>query len=185
MVSPILLTRTHLERALTPEQARTTAIIRVALLLGVLFFFLVLIFLFGSSTPDDGSMPDTSLMDLLSVIHLVFTISAATLAFVLAHMQLKKQRLFGNTNVTTPEQAADLAITLFRTSTLLLMAPLEAAAFFGGAICMIGIQNGTMDLYPMYWLNAGSACLMVLVGLITFPTRERTLSTLESAFIES
>ncbi len=183
MASPVIFTRTHLEKALTPEQLRITAIIRIALMLGVSFFYLAIYIVYSLRAPDNYSQPDTSLMDILSIAHAAFGIAAAVAAFTLSNFQLRRERLPLQADPQTPDQAAAIAIGLHRISTLFLMAPLEGAAFFGAAICMVCVQNGTMELYPIYWLNAASAIFMVLVGIITFPTRERVLSTLESAFV--
>ena len=133
--------------------------------------------------PDGFSKQDTSLMDVLSVAHAVFTLVAATTAFYLSSLQLRPERLTEQPDIQTSEEAALYAVGLYRTSSLLLMVPIEGASFFGAVICMIGVQNGTIEYYPMYWLNAASAVLLILVGILTFPTRERILETLESAFM--
>jgi hypothetical protein len=185
MTSTVTFTRTHLKQALTAEQLRVTAIIRIALMLGVSLFYLAIYVVFSLRMPDNHSRPDTSFMDILSVAHALFGIGAITAALLLSRRQLHKERLSEESNPQTPEQTADIAIGLHRVSTLLLMAPLEGTAFFGAAICMIGVQNGTMELYPTYWLNSASAIFLILVGLLTFPTRERVLATLESAFMQS
>ena len=59
-----------------------------------------------------------------------------------------------------------------------------AAPFVGGAVYTIGAMNGTMHLHPVYRLNAASAVLIMMVGVMTFPTRARTLQALESAFTQ-
>ena len=174
------LTRTHLEQALTPEQLRTTTIIRIALMMGVLFFYFAIFMIYSTRTPESLNEPDLELMNVLSLVHVVMAISVTMAAFFISELQLKKNLL---SEETDPAQAAAKAIALHRTSTLLFMAPIEGAAFFGGTICIIGVTSGTMDLEPLYWLNAGSATLLFIVGMATFPTRERVLTTLEDAFV--
>jgi hypothetical protein len=177
------LGRVHLEQALTAKQLRVIVIIRIALILGISFYYIVVLLLYSMFVPDAFSKQDTSLMDVLSVAHAVFTLVATTIAFYLSSLQLRPERLTEHSNIQTPEEAAFFAVGLYRASSLILMAPIEGASFFGAVICMIGVQNGTAEFFPMYWLNAASAVLLILVGIMTFPTRERVLKTLESAFV--
>jgi hypothetical protein len=184
MTSSVNFTRTHLEQALTAEQLRGIVIIRIALMLGISFYYFVVLLLYSMFNPEGFSKQDMSLMNMLSAAHAVFTLAAAAIAFYLSILQLRHGRLTEQSNIQTPEEAALYAVGLYRTSSIILMAPIEGASFFGAVICMIGVQNGTIEFYPMYWLNAASAVLLVLVGIMTFPTRERVLETLESAFVQ-
>jgi hypothetical protein len=174
----------HFEKVLTVKQLRVFAIIRIALMLGILVYYFAVILLYSMFIPDGFSEQDTSLMNVLSIAHAVFTFIAAAIAFYLSNLQLRPERLAEKSGVRTPEEAALYALGLYQTSSVLLMAPIEAASFFGGVICMIGVQNGTIGYFPMYWMNAGSAVLLILVGIMTFPTRERVLNTLETAFVQ-
>jgi len=178
------LNRIHLEQALTTEQLRVIVIIRIALMLGISLYYFVVFLLYSMFNPDAFSKQDTSLMDVLSIAHAVFTLVATTIAFYLSSLQLRPERLTEQPDIQTSEEAALYAVGLYRTSSLLLMVPIEGASFFGAVICMIGVQNGTIEFYPMYWLNAASAVLLFLVGIMTFPTRERVLEMLESAFVQ-
>ena len=135
-------------------------------------------------TPEGFSKQDMSLMNVLSVAHAVFTVVTATTAFYLSSLQLRPERITEKSNFQTSEEAALFAVGLYRTSSIIIMAPIEGASFFGAVICLIGIQNGTLEFYPMYWLNAASSVLLILIGIMTFPTRERVLETLESAFVQ-
>jgi len=96
-------------------------------------------------------------MNVLSITHALFTLMTAATGFYLSNLQLRSERLTEQPDIQTPEAAALFAVGLYRTSSLLLMAPIEGAAFFGAVICMIGVQNGIIDFYPMYWMNAASA----------------------------
>jgi hypothetical protein len=178
------VTRTHLEQALTAEQLRITMIIRIVLMLGISFFYFVILLLYFLRKPDTLSQPDVSLMNMLSVIHAMITVVLTATAFFISKLPLRPERLAGPPASLTPEEMALQAVGLHRVSSLLLMAPIEGAAFIGAAICMIGVQNGTMALYPIYWLNAASAVLFVLVGIMTFPMRERVIEILESSFVQ-
>ena len=177
--------RIYLEQALTAKQLRVIVIIRIALMLGIAFYYFVVLLLYSVFNPDGFSKQDKLLMDVISVAHAVFMLVATTIAFYLSNLQMRPERLTEQSNIQTPEDAALFAVGLYRASSLILMAPIEAASFFGVVICMIGVRNGTIEFYPIYWLNAASAVLLILVGIITFPTRERVLDTLEFAFVRS
>ncbi len=184
MINLVPFTRTHLEQALTKEELRVTLIIRIALMLGICFFYFVVLLIYFMRTTNSYSQPDTSLMNTLSIIHIVFMAAMTAVAFSISRLPLRPERLAGQNTLQSSKEACLNAVNLYRVSSLLLMAPIEAAAFLGAAICMTGIQNGTMELYPIYWLNVLSAVLFILIGIITFPTRDRILETLESAFIQ-
>jgi hypothetical protein len=176
--------RIDLEQALTAKQLRPIVIIRIAFMLVISFYYLVVLLLYSMFIPAGFSTQDTSFMVVLSVAHVVFTLVSTATAFYLSSLQLRPERLTEKSDIQTPEEAALYAVGLYRVSSLLLMAPIEGASFFGAVICMIGIQNGTIQFYPMYWLNAASAVLVILVGIMTFPTRDRILEKLESAFVQ-
>ena len=152
-------------------------------MLGISFYYFVVLLLYSLFNPDAFSKQDASLMDVLSITHAVFTLAATIIAFYLSNLQLRPERLSKQSYILTPDDTALIAVGLYRASSLILMVPIEGASFFGAVICMIGVKNGTIEFYPMYWLNAASAVLLFLVGIMTFPTRERVLSTLESAFV--
>jgi hypothetical protein len=151
---------------------------------GISFYYFIVLLLYSLFNPDGFSKQDMSFMNVLSATHTVFTLVATATAFYLSSLQLRPERLTEQSNIQTPEEAALYAVGLYRKSSLLLMVPIEGASFFGAVICMIGVQNGTIEFYPMYWLNAASAVLLIMVGIMTFPTRERILETLESAFVK-
>jgi hypothetical protein len=175
--------RIHLEQALTAKQLRVIVIIRIGLMLGISFYYFVVLLLYSMFNPGAFSKQDTSLMDVLSIAHFIFTLVATAIAFYLSSLQLRPERLTEQSDIQTPEEAALYAVGLYRASSLLRMAPIEGASFFGAVICMIGVMNGTIGFYPMYWLNSASAILLILIGIMTFPTRERILEKLESAFV--
>ncbi|MBN1398614.1 MAG: hypothetical protein JXA06_11330 [Bacteroidetes bacterium] len=180
---PPALNRMHLEQALKPEDIRTLSIIRIALIFGAVFYLLVVILLYSIGNPDNQNNPDTEFLDILSIIHLVIAFILITTAFLLSKLVLSKGRLFQQSAAQTSEQLALQAVNLYRTSTLLLIAPIEMAAWFGITFCLIGVTNGTIALYPIYWLNTISTLLLVLIGMATFPTRERALAAMETAFV--
>ncbi|MBN1396792.1 MAG: hypothetical protein JXA06_02060 [Bacteroidetes bacterium] len=176
------LTRDHFNQALTARQLCEIIIIRIALMLGMILYFSVVVFLYNIFIPDGFSEQDVQLMNVLSIGHTLLTLTAAPLAFYLSNLQLRRECLSEQTYIKTPEEAASYSVGLYRKSSIILMTPIAAAAFFGAVTCMIGVQNGTIEFYPLYWLNAASAVLLIMTGIAAFPTREKALKALESAF---
>jgi len=177
------LARTHLEHALTDENLRTTIIIRIALMLGIVFFYSAVLLIYALPLHRRAGMLDQETLTLLSMVHVVFAAGAVFVAFFLSQRILRKDLLEKACSGKTPEDAAQVLLSLHRASTIVMMAPLEGGAFFGGVICMLAVTNGILAEYPLYWLNALSGIVVVMVGMITFPTRERILARLEAAMM--
>jgi hypothetical protein len=176
------LNRLHLEKALTTKQFRAIIIIRIGLMLGIAIYCSIVILLYFVYRPGAFSTQDILLMDLLATGNAVFTVIMAGIAIYLSKLQFRPERLAGRADFQSPEEAAIFAVGLYRASSVMLMAPIEGAAFVGAVVCMVGVQNGTIEYYPMYWFNTASALLVIVIGLMTFPTRERILDKLEFSF---
>ena len=183
MTAHPLLTRTHFENALTPTELRATKIVRIALMSGILPFYFVIILLYTQNNHAAVIQYDHSLLDTLSMIHACFALFAMGAAFYLPKIQMRKEYLSRITDGLSVEQIAAKAVQLHRAGTVIMMAPIEAASFFGGAICMIGVVDGTISNSSEYWFNALSAVLLLGIGMLTFPTREKILAALENAFL--
>ncbi len=174
-------TRFDIEKALTNQQIQTMIIIRIALMMGVIFFYGAVFLIY--STQENAAAPtiETSVMDILSLVHAVFTFSAFFASTFISNLMLNKNKI----TESTPEFAALQAINLFRTSSIVQIAIIEAAAMFGAIICLIAAQNGILHTFPSYWVNAGSAVLMIAVGLKSFPTKEYVVTTCENIFLKT
>ncbi|RPI06198.1 MAG: hypothetical protein EHM64_03720, partial [Ignavibacteriae bacterium] len=147
MSIPFQLTRTHVEQALTAQKLLVLMIIRIGLMSGILIFYFVIVLMTFMFIPDGYSQQALSLMDLLSTVHALFFLAAAAIAFFLSSFQVRPERLEGRADIQSPEKAADAAVELYQMSSIVLVAPLEAASFFGAVVCMIGVQNGTIGTY--------------------------------------
>jgi hypothetical protein len=175
------IARTHLEHALTEEQLRTTVIIRIALMLGIVFFYSAVLMIYALPPRRHPGLLDAEILTFLSMAHAAFAAGGAVIAFFLSKRMLRSDALAEACSGKTPEEAALFLIGRYRAASVSMMAPLEGGAFFGGVICMLAVTQGVMSENPVYWLNALSAVVLVLVGVLTFPTRERILVRLESA----
>ncbi|MCX6137861.1 MAG: hypothetical protein NTV54_10240 [Ignavibacteriales bacterium] len=177
------LARTHLEHALTEGSLRTTIIIRIALMLGIVFFYSAVVLIYALPLHKHSGALNEEALTLLSMVHAVFAAGAVFVALFLSQRVLRKDLLEKACSGKTPEEAAQLIINLHRVSTIVMIVPLEGGAFFGGVICMLAVTQGMMSENPLYWLNAWSAAVLVLAGVLTFPTRERILARLEGAMM--
>lgn len=172
------LTRSDIENAVTPEYVRLSGILRIALVSGVTLFYLVIIVLSSQGILADDDAADISGVNTLSMIHGVVMLGAVAVAVLLSKRMLRKERLNGSDLPSTIDQA----LQLYRTSSILLIAPMEGGALFGGVVILMAAQSGLLESHPVYWINALSAVLLLLVGLLTFPTRERIVDALVEAF---
>ena len=184
MPEPYYLTRTDLERELTPEQVRPIVIIRIALMAGVMFFILIITALYVSR----GSAVSPEKIDLvntLSIANAFFFIIEFPLSYLLSGRVLSRGNFEKTGKHQNSDEAARTAITLYRISSLISMALLEGASFFSIIVCATAIMNGIMDLNSLYWLNALPVIVFVIIGSITFPTRDRILETIERRLLQN
>lgn len=167
------ISRTELTNSITPEYVRTMGVLRIALLGGVTMFYVVIAVISSQGALKSGDAADVAQINLLSMIHGAIALVAVGLGLVISKSMLRKERI----TETEPSAVIGQALALYRTSTILLIAPIEGAALFGAVVVLLAGQGGLLDTDPGYWLNAGSAVLLLLIGLATFPTRERIVNT--------
>jgi hypothetical protein len=176
-------TRADLESVITPEYLRITRILHAALVSGpALFGAGLLAFFFSAGQPLTPDLRAVQTMDRLSVAHVGFTIVAYLLAPLLFGRTMNRTRLDPGQENSTPNGLALQALMLLRTAIIVRLAVLQGAAFFGLAVCMIGVTGGVLYAAPMLWLNLGSTALLIVFGVLTFPTRDGLLDILESSF---
>ena len=97
------LSRVQLEQALTAKQLRVIVIIRIALMLGISFYYFVVLQLYSLFNSDAFSTQDSSLMDVLSVTHALFALVATVLAFYLSNLYLRPERLAKQSGIQSPD----------------------------------------------------------------------------------
>ena len=68
---------------------------------------------------------------------------------------------------------ADIAMHLVRLENILPMAALDGAAMVGMVATFLAINEGSIHQSSFYWLNLSSVALVLLRGLLAFPTAER------------
>ena len=181
MTTPILLTRTHFEKAFTPAALRAMAILQSALIAGPLIYVVPMMIVLQNTGVEKPAEPDFSVLNALSMIHVAALFTALFLGNFLFYRMFSPSRLAGMEELGE-EKLALVAAGHLRSAVIVRLALLEGVAFLGIAVCVVGITRGILDAEPLYYLNLGSLLVLLIYGLMTFPTKERILSWFEERF---
>lgn len=178
----MILTRTTFQQALSPARLRVMQIIHGALIGGPLVFLLALFAVMQSGetgTADPQAVDTVTLLSLVNAVYALVSFGAGMFLF---------GRVFHPDRLHVPETPAhgmeteQSALALLQTALLLRMGLLEGAAILGLAVCLIAWTTGVLAVEQLYWLNAGSVVLLLVVGVQIFPTEERVLQMFERHF---
>lgn len=163
------LTATEVERALTQEYLLKSQIIHLALLMGALTFLTAAIFFYAQNEPNVGV--DQSLLDTLSLVHVIYafgTYSAAPFIF--------KRQLAGSAKDANPEENPALMFLIrVRTAQIIRLALFEGTAFLGLIVLMQGAINGILHVHPVYWWKVASTAILAGLIILTFPTKAKIM----------
>jgi hypothetical protein len=172
------VTLEQFREVLTPVNVRTTQIINVALGIGVMSFFLVIVYFYFRLQGSGGESPgDDSLLQVLSMVHIAFAVIAFTAGMILYGVVInlfRKSPLAGT---------AEGCLRIIRMATIVRLALMEGAAFFGLVVCLFGAVEGLLEEFPVYWLNALSSLAMVAFIVVTFPTRDGLEQTFQNLIL--
>ncbi len=175
------LTRAHFENALTPECLRVTRLIQLALMMGPFFMALTVFLIFTQGQNRLPSQDEIDMVNGLTVVHLAATVAALFLGFFMAIRIASPDRLPEMDGADADGLAVQCSL-LQRSAIIIRLAIMEGAAFFGLSVCIIAATNGVLASDANYWINMLSTVLIVLVGIATFPTKERLVSWFEKTF---
>jgi len=146
-------------------------LVQAALMAGVSFFFGVVVFLYmrGVSQPSNVR-PEQALLLLrtLSRVHGIFACAAFLLGPKIAPRLAGLSSPGSSLNLES-QTTVEKKLAAFQTTRLVTLAFMKGASFFGLVICLLGVQNGVIGRYPVFWLNAASAVLFLMYGAVTFP----------------
>lgn len=161
---------------LTPETVRTFQIIQTALMAGATMFLLVIVMLHVQQGPGEAMGTETA--DMLSIIHTVFALSTFGASRIIFEKMFDQQMII---NAPDPYTTS---LNIIRSALLVRLALMEGAAFFGLAVCIIAVTGGITQTEPVYFLNAASYALFILIGLQTFPTKESLTSIFRTQILK-
>lgn len=153
--------------ALTPEEIRTSRVIQAALMLGPLLFALAVAVLHTQA----GRIVTNDTMELVRSLSVVLA-GFALVAYGISTIAYSRV-LARHSRAKTPLQC----IASIRTAMIVRMALLEGVAFFGLVVCLVAEFGGVLHSHPEYWLTLLPTAVILVVGIGTFPTRERIEQT--------
>ena len=178
-----VVTRAAFEEALPPEQLRVTQILQLVIMAGPLLFALVV---FAMSLQRQGMEEpggDTGFLWVLTLLHLAYTVAVFLAGHFVMQRLVSPGRLSGDTSRDDARTLALKCLALHRTATIIRLALLESAAFFGLTICLLAVFNGVLPAESKYWINLVSTVVLVLFALFTLPTKERIGDVFEKQFL--
>lgn len=156
------------KKILTPDAVRPLQLIHAALAMGVLSFGGVVLFMYFVTPPGDGE--NASVVFQLSVVHGAMALACFPGSSILYSWFLKKDS--GNSALSAARTPLGI-LGVIRTASILRIAAMEGAAFFGLVVTFLAVTGGVVRSQPLYWLNMLSAVLMVGAIALSFPTPER------------
>ena len=181
---------TEFRESLTPSVIRLSQVIYFALAAGATLFALIVIVLYFQHGGGESAGADYSQLNTLTIVHTLIAILMWTFGRSLFEKQFSEENLGrvrnetfadkeGNPIVITPAQQC---MSVIRTASIIRLATLEAAAFFGIVVSVVAVTNGAAQDKPVYLLNLASTVLFVGLVAATFPNAERLEATFEKYF---
>lgn len=159
------------------EQLKVAQLIHIAMMMGILFFTGVVIFLFLQNRTSPPSPPPEAhtLLFLMSIVHAMLFVSMR-----LASQVIRKK--LENAFVPLPAKGKspqEVAFIRWNTTAIMRLAFIEAPAIVGLITCLLGVMNGAIYQYPLFWLNLVGVLLAIVDILRAFPT-EALINTLDA-----
>ncbi len=183
MIDPRSLTNVQFANALTPQSVQITRVIHAAIMAGPVFFLMIIIALSSQQTGGVPPLPsNVEIINTLSMVHVGIALAAFLLSSYLSAALFSPDRLGGEEEPMTAEMLASKCVVLQRSAAIARLALLEGAAFFGLAICLLGVVNHVIQAEPSYWLNATSTGFFLIYAATVFPTRESLIGWFDRAF---
>lgn len=138
--------RNDLVAAMEPQQLRALRLIGFALCSGAVLFAVVAtgIGLMGAGAEPTDVEPDTTLVQMLSMVHMFMIVTMLAMA-----------------TIVPSKLAANLAPEQAQMPYILRWALVEGAALFGCVVVLIAGTNGVLPAEPVYYANLLSVVAMV------------------------
>ncbi|MBI5473257.1 MAG: hypothetical protein HY961_13015 [Ignavibacteriae bacterium] len=175
-----MISRTEFEQSLSTESVRTSQIIHIALALGALLFFGVVIFLYFNGTAD--AEPEEDVIQALCLVLIVFGMTAYGAAMFVY------KKMFAEISLAEPVMTSDgktivnqaeIFVARLRSAQIIRLALFQGVALFGLVICQLSVMNGLMHASPVYWAAALPTLFVILLVALTFPTKEKLAADFE------
>jgi hypothetical protein len=166
-------------QALTPGTVRSLRIIQGAIGAGVLVFALVVLGMHARVSADVPPPPQVLvfLMQILTLVHFVMAATMYPLARFIFTRMVSRERLAKSGGMGPAG-----ILSLMRMGIIMRLTMYEGVAFVGLVVCMVGVLEGVLRAYPVYWVNAFSTAVLLLFVMRTFPSEERLIAIFEERF---
>jgi hypothetical protein len=180
-MSPLpMINRLDFENALGIDKIRISQVIYVALAGGVAVFTLVVLILYTAGSPRKASEDSFTVPLVLSLVNLMTLFVLPYIGSRVSNAQLGSQAELIFSGGGDPSVAADQCIGAIRTSSILQLAFLDAAAFFGLTVSMYCTVIGVTAAEPAFLLNMVSMLPLIAYVGSTFPSKQRYAVIFES-----
>lgn len=168
---------------------RTLQIIQLAITMGVLMFGVILaIFYFSrqNALTQNSLSEQGKIVSLLTIVHIIIAVIGFAGGQRLYNLMVgwRGITILGKNPSTQNLSAVDKCSRALFTGTIIRLAIYEGISIFGLIVCLMGILSGEIAAKPVYWGNALSAILFILLAVATFPTRSRIESLFLSRFTD-
>ncbi len=179
MPEPVDVSLEDFDANLRQEQLRGLQIIQLAMILGLSAFVLVIVVIHWIGTFQENSpgAATSSMVWILTLVHLFFFATAVFLAPILERSQYTREKFdrlrYAYRSAARGSQAvAEVCLALLRSARILRLAVLESAALFGLVVCFVAISTGVMQQQPIYWINLISVLFALGYMIRSFPNRQ-------------
>lgn len=164
------------QEALTPKNVLSMQIIHGALGLGVFTFFVVVVVMQFLHSAEEGVSEDVTILNIMSLAHLVMAMVCFIASKIVHDLMINasKRASFSHTG--------ERCFATLRMASIVRLALMEGAAFFGLVICLLAAMEGQLENFPVYWLNALSCFAMIAFILANFPTKARLEQSFQDKF---
>lgn len=151
------------ESLVDPHDVLNLAVFQGALMLGLLIFLVVIIVVIPGpeGAPPEGVFQS---IEMMSAVHAFMTLGCVAAAAIVPKLVLAN---------AVKAEGGELGFGDLRNAQLIRVSLLEGAALFGLVIIFMAKHGGVLQEQPLIWANALSTAVMLVVGLMTFPTRSR------------
>lgn len=173
------LTAEDFRKVLTQQSLKELQIIFLALGFGIFIFTIVLFFIYNAIS-EIVTSGDTSQILLLSIIHFILLLCCFPLSKYLFENIMRGKwvskfslKSLGKPDDAVQEEPARAFWDRLRSAHIIRLSLFEGVALFGLVICTLGMFDGVMQIYPVFWLNLMSILVFGMILVSNFPTAEK------------
>jgi hypothetical protein len=167
----------NLESALTQEYIKSTMVLHLAIVIGLISMAVIAVFL--NVNAPENQQADEAFLEILT------SLTIAVLAITLPFFQGGKfvfKAFIKNKLSAIPQDTPgreDSILAFIRIALILRLAVMEAPAYAGIVLCILAAVRGIPRENPLYWINMLPAVFLIGYVVINLPNRERISAMLK------